>query len=251
MSSVSTANRAALRMEGEDGNDNFVIRSFVLETNVSQEDVVVGGGNGDDKVEYNINAPLSINGGAGFDTVVALGTELDDAFVIKDNGVFGAGLNIQIDGVEEALEVDALEGDDTFFVLSTRAGVVTTLIGGLGSDTFNVTGDVTKRIVSNNLEGVGGIIGHGVNAPVGSAFQNLLVDGVQVSVAGRSKAHTVVLSESGGSTNVIEGSSLFDSYSVVLSNAIVDASTIVFVTVSVALASTADRRREKTLRRGR
>ena len=40
----------------------------------------------DDLFEYNVNAPVSINGGAGFDTVVALGTEIDDAFVITEDG---------------------------------------------------------------------------------------------------------------------------------------------------------------------
>ena len=47
----------------------------------------------------------------------------------------GAGLNVSFVGVEK-LEVDALEGDDHFFVLSTNPRLVTTLIGGEGIDTF-------------------------------------------------------------------------------------------------------------------
>ena len=45
------------------------------------------------------------------------------------------------------LEVDGLEGDDQFFVQSTAFGVVYRVIGGLGSDTINVAGDVTGDIV--------------------------------------------------------------------------------------------------------
>ena len=62
------SNKALLRMEGEDGNDTFVIRAFIAE-----DDVVAEGGGDDDHFEYNINAPVSINGGAGFDTVVVIG----------------------------------------------------------------------------------------------------------------------------------------------------------------------------------
>ena len=61
------------------------------------------------------------------------------------------------DNVEHA-EVDGLDGDDTFFLLGSHAGMVTTIIGGLGNDTFNVLGDVTKDIVSNDLLGRSGVI---------------------------------------------------------------------------------------------
>jgi hypothetical protein len=64
------SNKAVLRMEGESGNDTFVIRAFIAE-----DDIIAEGGDDDDKFEYNINAPVSINGGLGFDTVVAIGTE--------------------------------------------------------------------------------------------------------------------------------------------------------------------------------
>ncbi len=83
------SNKAVLRMEGESGNDTFIIRAFIAE-----DDIIAEGGSGDDTFEYNINAPVSINGGTGFDTVVAIGTEREDAFVITEDGIFGAGLNI-------------------------------------------------------------------------------------------------------------------------------------------------------------
>ena len=40
-------------------------------------------GSGDDQIQYNINAPLSIDGGRGFDKVLILGTEFADNFVIS------------------------------------------------------------------------------------------------------------------------------------------------------------------------
>ena len=53
----------------------------------------------------------------------------------------------------EVVEVDGLEGDDEFFVQSTAFGVAYRVIGGLGSDSINVTGDVTEDIVTRELEG--------------------------------------------------------------------------------------------------
>ena len=86
---------------------------------------------------------------AGFDRVVVLGTELDDAFVITAQGIFGAGLNVRVSNVEEAIEVDGLEGDDKFFVQSTGAGMVTTVIGGP-----EIAGTIHRRAT----------VGHQVNA---------------------------------------------------------------------------------------
>ena len=38
------------------------------------------------------------------------------------------------------------------------------MIGGLGSDTFNVAGDVTARVISQSLEGRSGVINHGASS---------------------------------------------------------------------------------------
>ncbi len=234
------SNKAELRMEGEDGNDVFSIRAFVAEANLN-----LNAGAGDDLIEYNINAPVSINGGDGFDTVVALGTEADDVFLVTEDGVFGAGLNIRVDGVEEALEVDGLEGDDTFFVLSTRKDVVTTLIGGLGSDTVNVGGDQTEGVVSRDLRGRLGSINHGTTS--GDAdYDRLVADGVQTIIADPDQA-TFQIVESDGETRVIEGTAVADSYTIAmqLDPATVDAGTVAFLTVSAALSSSHDRRLDK------
>ena len=94
-------------------------------------------GGGEDEVSYNVNAPVSVDGGTGFDKVVVLGTEFADDIVITSKGVFGAGVNVRYANVE-VVEVDGLEGDDEFFVQSTAFGVAYRVIGGLGSDTINV-----------------------------------------------------------------------------------------------------------------
>ncbi|MCH9022880.1 MAG: hypothetical protein IID32_08945, partial [Planctomycetes bacterium] len=100
-------NLAVLRLEGGDGNDEFVIRAFALanpEDN-QQEKTILNGGKGDDLIQYAINAPVDIDGGQGYDTVVVTGTELDDNFVITDKGIFGAGLQILFNNIE-SFEVD-------------------------------------------------------------------------------------------------------------------------------------------------
>jgi hypothetical protein len=43
---------------------------------------------------YAVNAPVNIDGGDGFDTVIVIGTEFSDDFVITENGIFGAGMNV-------------------------------------------------------------------------------------------------------------------------------------------------------------
>ena len=109
-------------------------------------------GGGEDEVSYNVNAPVSVDGGTGFDKVVVLGTEFADDIVITAKGIFGAGLNVRYANIE-VVEVDGLEGDDEFFVQSTAFGVAYRVIGGLGSDTINVTGDVVEDIVVARARG--------------------------------------------------------------------------------------------------
>lgn len=133
------SNKAELFLNGDDGDDSFLLRAFALADQSGASPAV--------PVLYNINAHVAIDGGAGFDQMAVLGTEFNDNFVITDTGVYGAGINATYVRVE-ALEVNGLEGDDNLFVLSTSAGVVTTAIGHLGDDTFRVTGDVTLPIVS-------------------------------------------------------------------------------------------------------
>ena len=91
--------------------------------------------------------------------------EIEAGIVVPGGGISPAQLNKQIskqptsahagnvryDNIE-IVEVDGLEGDDEFFVQSTRFGTAYRVIGGLGSDTINVTGDVVEDIVTRELE---------------------------------------------------------------------------------------------------
>src|SRR6185503_4695459 len=116
-------------------------------------------GGGEDEVQYNVNAPVSVDGGTGFDKLVVLATEFADDIAITASGLFGAGLNVRYATIE-VVEVDGLEGDDQFFVQSTAFGVSYRVIGGLGSDTINVTGDVVEDIIVRELEGLSGAVNH-------------------------------------------------------------------------------------------
>ena len=80
----------------------------------------INGGQGADFISYTVNAPVRIDGGDGLDTLVVVGTEFGDDFVITDKGVFGAGLFVTYAGIEK-LVVDAQEGNDRFFIASHAA----------------------------------------------------------------------------------------------------------------------------------
>jgi hypothetical protein len=183
------SNKALLRMDGDSGNDNFLIRAFAF---VAESIITANGGDDDDKFQYNINAPVEIDGGSGFDAVVALGTEKNDTFVITEDGVYGAGLNVST-ALVEALEVDGLEGDDTFFVVGTKSNVVTTVIGGLGSDTFNISGDLTKPIISQGSAATGTFGDHLVSGIAGP----LIIEGGIAEGKDRSIRASVMLPTEG------------------------------------------------------
>ena len=59
-------------------------------------------GGGEDEVQYNVNAPVYVDGGTGFDKLVVLGTEFADDFVITDKAIYGAGLNVKYTTIEVA-----------------------------------------------------------------------------------------------------------------------------------------------------
>ncbi len=231
------SNKAELRLEGNDGNDEFVIRAFALvgsEGYSSEGETEALGGEGVDTILYNINAPVDLDGGAGFDKVVVIGTEFADSFVITDEGVFGAGLNVTYDNVE-AVEVDGMEGDDHFYIQSTNHKVVTTVIGGLGSDTFDVAGDVPDHsIVSLDLEGRSGIINHDVSAdPATDPFYDgLLAPGIALNIADASRGQ-VVIEQGDGSTIVNEQGETVDTYTVKLATA-PEAGKPVYINVSAS-----------------
>ena len=74
-------------------------------------------GDGADQVTYAINAPVRIDGGAGYNTLIVLLTEYDDIVVISETEIYGTG-RINYTNIQR-LEIDGLAGNDTFYVLGT------------------------------------------------------------------------------------------------------------------------------------
>ena len=135
-------------------------------------------GSGTNQVEYNMNAPVSVDGGAGFDKLVILGTEYADHIVVTSKAIYGVGVSVTYANIE-VLEIDALEGDDTIDVLSTAPGVATRVIGGLGNDTIDVAGDVTGDVFSLDIEGTSGTINHAVSS-TDPNYNGIVADGVDL-----------------------------------------------------------------------
>jgi hypothetical protein len=138
------SNKAQLYLNGNGGNDKFIVRAFNLlnsDANLSSGAAIPS---------YSINAPVFIDGGVGVNSLTVLGTEANDTFVVTQNEVLGAGLNVNFVNIQK-LEVNGLGGNDIFDVLSTGSSFVTTLIGGGGNDTFNIAGDVTTPVIAQSV----------------------------------------------------------------------------------------------------
>ncbi|MFT5526548.1 MAG: hypothetical protein ACI9HK_004525, partial [Pirellulaceae bacterium] len=188
-------NLAELFLFGDEDDDNFVVRAFVkVDPNDPKAPYTnINGGQGADFIAFTVNAPVRIEGGDGFDTLTVIGTEFGDDFVVTESGVFGGGLFITYGGLEK-VEIDALEGNDRFFIESTNENVVVEIIGGLGSDTFNVsggTGDEPIEVVSNGLEGHSGIIQHLLSS-VDGRYHDVFVRDQPVKVADNDEAGIVI-----------------------------------------------------------
>ncbi len=256
------SNQAVVRLEGDDGNDLFTVRAFALaETDPVTGDIVwidpvqmiakprltkgfstaaetnIRTGAGSNQVQYNINAPVSVDGGPGFDKLVILGTEFADHIVVTDKGVFGAGVTVTYQNIE-VLEIDALEGDDTIDVLSTPPGMAVRVIGGLGNDTINVAGDVAGDVVSRDINGTSSTITDRITS-ADPAYDGLVAEGLSLSVA-RPDQGQVIIDEglaadlSPGLTDVREGGP-DDVYGIYLAHAPAPG-THVYVTVSAAMS---------------
>ena len=201
-------NKQSLTLNGGDGDDNFTVRAFALVGSVDDQRARTDmkGDGGADTIKYAVNAPVGIDGGDGFDSVIVIGTEFSDDFVVTDSGVFGAGLNVTYVNIEK-LKVDGAEGDDRYFVLSTDANVVTEIDGGLGSDTFFTGGspaDSPIYVTSNDLRGYSGIVLNSVeNTGATTGYEGVKVDGIAANVADNDEPF-IVVKESGGFSSVTE-----------------------------------------------
>src|SRR5262249_18750382 len=122
----------------------------------------------------------------GFNTLVLLGTEANDTFVITKDGIFGGGLNISYSNIQ-AVTVDGLEGNDTIYVLSTPVNVVTTINGGEGGDTVVVGGDVTGAVISASTKGNSSVTDNTVTSDDPN-YNGLFVPGIGITVGGQGGA---------------------------------------------------------------
>src|SRR5260370_34212153 len=119
-------NKAVLTLDGDARDDSFIIQAFALAGSQDSEraGTDVSGGAGSDLIQYAVNAPVDIDGGDGFDTVIIIGTEFNDDFVVTANGAFGAGLFVHFINIE-SLAADGPRGDDPFFRQGTRPNLPT------------------------------------------------------------------------------------------------------------------------------
>jgi len=234
-------NKAVLTLNGDAGDDVFELRAFALagSQEPQRERTDISGGAGVDLVQYAVNAPVNIDGGDGLDTVTVIGTEFGDDFVVTRDGVYGAGLTVNFVNIE-SLRVDGAEGDDRFFVQSTSEALTTELFGGLGSDTFNMSGDMPP-IVSNDLRGHSGLILHGVES-ADPRFDGQTLHGISANVADNDEPFAVIR-QSDGSTIVTEGDAIGDSYQIVLTR---EPDTDVYIKVLAPIPSP-DKREKRAL----
>ena len=130
-------NLAALSLLGGDDDDTFVVRTFL---NLDQGTSIAGGG-GADKISYTGNAPLTVDGGDGHDTLILFGTEADDTFLVTSTGIYGGGRAIGYSTIEQ-VELNTLDGDDLVVVHSTLASVNTIIRTGAGGDRVAIGGAI-------------------------------------------------------------------------------------------------------------
>ena len=200
---------ASLGLNGGRDDDRFTVRAFATlsEGSTKERFSNVNGGDGADFISYAVNAPINIDGGEGFDTVVILGTEFGDSFLVSDVGTWGAGLYISYVGIEQ-LEVNGGEGNDTFNVISTSPNMSTVILGGLGSDTFNVAGRPNRldplTVTSNDLQGHSGVITQSVESG-DLSYDAMNIDGISANVYDNDEAG-VMIRQSSGFTRVTEQS---------------------------------------------
>jgi hypothetical protein len=144
---------------------------------------------------------------------------------VTERTVMGAGLHVRYAAIE-SLEVDGLEGDDSFGVVGTAFGTATKVIGGTGTDVIDVAGDQPLDVSTRELEGTSAVTDHWVRSTTDTGYDRITVSGVDLNVAGVAEG-IVIITEAGGLTAAREG--LTDTYTVRLAKAPVGT---VYVTVT-------------------
>ncbi len=138
-------NRATLYLHGGAGNNLFLLNTFLVlrEDPTNSKKITnletVFGGTGTNRYEYLQNAPVDIIGGPGTNTLVVIGTPLDDTFIITNTYVAGAGRIVTFSNIQ-SIVVDGAGGNDNIWVLSTAKNTFVTVAGGTGDNTIHVGG---------------------------------------------------------------------------------------------------------------
>ena len=195
-------NKSSLTLNGEDGDDTFIVRTFVADSELTK----VSSGVGRDVIRYVMNAPVAIDGGDGYDTVIFVGTEFADTFVITSNGVYGGGRFISYVNVER-LVVDGMEGNDRFYVQSTNPNVETRIVGGLGSDTVEIAGHA-PAVQADDLLGHSGIVTASIESATGG-WNGVPIDGITADIADAQAPMVVITPPAGGAKVTENGANAF------------------------------------------
>jgi hypothetical protein len=169
---------ASVEVLGGDDGDTVVITGVTSQTTVRT-------GGGDDVIYVGSNATAVDNTGGTMDGIQALLSvyggdhPAGDSLFLDDSGNTGPG-GCTIDGADitglgmtgsihyeeiENLGISFGSGDNSINILSTVAGTTTTLTGGAGNDTFNISSDAPDN--QGDLDGIRGDLvlagGGGVN----------------------------------------------------------------------------------------
>ncbi len=164
---------------------------------LQSDKTTVDTGEGRDLTQYVINAPVQIDGGSGYDTVIVVGTEVKDAFVVTKNGVYGAGRYVGFVNIER-LMLETMQGDDEIYVQSTNPLVETYIFGGLGSDKIEVAGRA-PAVVADDLLGHSGLVFSGVESS-DTRWRGIPVDGIAAEIVDADAPAIVFDPPSGGVT---------------------------------------------------
>lgn len=117
-----------LDLDAGDGDDDITVDGTSVPTYVL-------GGLGDDDFTVNgsMNAPLHLDGGPGFDSLLFNGTSGDDIIILTDSSISGLGAGVTFVSIENFV-IDAGAGND--FVDGSALTVSVTIYGGSGDDTL-------------------------------------------------------------------------------------------------------------------
>ena len=172
------SNKADLALIGGSGDDTFIVRAFlVAPARISALPVAAA-----TTRSNTTSMRRSISRAAPASTRWSARHRANDTFVITSTGIFGGGLDIVYSNIQ-AITIDGLEGNDTFYVLSTPYDVVTTINGGDGGDTVNIGGDVTGAVISANTKGASSVTDNSVSS-LDPNYNNTFVAGVSIAVGG-------------------------------------------------------------------